>query len=790
MRKIGAAKPAWITVPAISAAALAGFLLVPWLPRMPSAGLDPSWMYAVNEAVARHLVFGRDLVFTFGPLGSVYTQFYGPATDAIMLGGSALLAVALCAGVTALIWWRLYLIYLLPIVVAESLHRDAFLMALPLLLLLITFRLTSAPESRHHLAPSRGAVFSVSVLSCAVGIMPLIKGTVLALAVVEGGLAVLVAAARRRTTLALGIAVLAVTALCVGWGVAGQPLTALPYFFWAQEPVIAGYSEAMSLEGPFFELLFWVVPMVAITAIFYFFLVRGNGLGGCLVFLGFAFYSFVTFKEGFVRLGGHQIITAECFLFIGFFLVALIELWPAIAVGVISTLAWAALEGAASDFGAGTIRARFENTVHGAASGIILRVSSPDALHAAFNEANSAIRAASPLPRVKGTADLYPNDLSLLFADGMRWDGRPIMQSYSAYTAALAAANAAHLVGSDAPENIFFAVEPIDGRLPALEDAASWPLLLSRYSIIGFYGNYLQMRRLVQPTLMLFNPPSPVITAKVDEWVRVPPGGGLVWASIDMRPTILGSLVLAVFKLPQVWIELKLADGRMIRNRYIPEMGRAGFLLSPYVGSTSDFAMAAAGSDKGRGVEQIKLETPAVGLWARRIGFSFRALNIPLQTDVRRFVLIQPSAAPLIVSASADVRIEDCSLDTIDGQLFGSLRDPILVHDDEVGATGWTAPSGRQGIGPDETWVSLTAEDGERRFYQAKATERPDVLAYFKQPEMKKPGFLADMDMSGLSGTQTLTIYSRRGDEAFRCPQSAVLKLGPVNQPPVGSMAK
>ena len=54
---------------------------MPLSPRFPKIGLDPSWMYALNEAVARHLVFGRDVVFTYGPLASVCTKMFHPATD-------------------------------------------------------------------------------------------------------------------------------------------------------------------------------------------------------------------------------------------------------------------------------------------------------------------------------------------------------------------------------------------------------------------------------------------------------------------------------------------------------------------------------------------------------------------------------------------------------------------------------------------------------------------------------------------------------------------------------------
>jgi len=64
---------------------IAILFFMPLQPSYPVASLDSSWQYALNEAVARQLVFGRDIVFTFGPLASVYTGMYLPQTDWIML---------------------------------------------------------------------------------------------------------------------------------------------------------------------------------------------------------------------------------------------------------------------------------------------------------------------------------------------------------------------------------------------------------------------------------------------------------------------------------------------------------------------------------------------------------------------------------------------------------------------------------------------------------------------------------------------------------------------------------
>jgi hypothetical protein len=66
---------------AVLAATIGWLFLMPLMPEMPTTGLDPSWRFALNVAVSPGLVFGRDVLFTFGPLGAIYTQLYSPATD-------------------------------------------------------------------------------------------------------------------------------------------------------------------------------------------------------------------------------------------------------------------------------------------------------------------------------------------------------------------------------------------------------------------------------------------------------------------------------------------------------------------------------------------------------------------------------------------------------------------------------------------------------------------------------------------------------------------------------------
>src|ERR1700683_2221542 len=76
----------------LSIAVLAVF--IPLNPRMPSRGVDASWQFAMNQAVSRHLSFGKDIMFTYGPYASLCTRTYDAATDRRMIWGSTLLALS------------------------------------------------------------------------------------------------------------------------------------------------------------------------------------------------------------------------------------------------------------------------------------------------------------------------------------------------------------------------------------------------------------------------------------------------------------------------------------------------------------------------------------------------------------------------------------------------------------------------------------------------------------------------------------------------------------------------
>src|SRR6266446_5458695 len=93
------------------------FIFVPFYPVFPIFWLDSSWEYAINEAVFQNMVFGRDVIYTVGPLASVGTHMYHPATDSFMLWIGIFVAITSFCGCLVLSRGS-YLIVLLPLVIS------------------------------------------------------------------------------------------------------------------------------------------------------------------------------------------------------------------------------------------------------------------------------------------------------------------------------------------------------------------------------------------------------------------------------------------------------------------------------------------------------------------------------------------------------------------------------------------------------------------------------------------------------------------------------------------------
>jgi hypothetical protein len=566
---------------------------VPLKPGMPGGGLDESWQIALNQAYAQGLHFGTDIVFTSGPFASVYTAMYHPGTDFLMMAGCSYLALCyfLCLHVlTRGRSWRAGL--LLAVVVGGVLvSRDALLFSYLPMVGLVAFQLgrresLSMPPS----VPMRPMSISIIVgtLFFSFGLLPLAKGSLIAICAATMLLGAFWFASQRRPWTALICLVSPFIGTLVCWTLAGQPLNLLPDFFVNMKPLIAGYPEAMGNGQGNLQIVFYLVAASgALAAIFHRY--RREAIKAIYLFGLFAAVLFVTFKLGFMRRDeNHSAVAASMLVLVaGLLLIELRSRVALVAFGV-ALASWAVIE--KGDTAKLNVALQLEETYASAIEGLVSRIRDPHALERQFEAAMVVIRTQEPLPRVRGDTDIYSAHQAALIASGNRWSPRPALQSYPVYEPTLAELNRRHLVGAAAPENIFFSMETIDNRLPMLDDGASWPLLLSNYIIVDRHGPFVVLHR---KGVLDVSPDFHVTSSsngQMGELVSIPKDDAPLFAQIDVEPTLVGRIGSLLLKPTTIDIEVTLTDGTTHHYRFIPGSAKSAFMISPLVETTDDFA--------------------------------------------------------------------------------------------------------------------------------------------------------------------------------------------------------
>ena len=768
-------------------------LFVPLAPVLPASGLDHSWMLGMNQAVAQGLVFGRDIVFTFGPYASAYTREFHPATDARMLWSTLFLAASFALVATVVFrdarWpWRLAL----PVVLAGFVYsRDALLFFMPLLAGAHVFLVASprrtattaddeAPDPTSA-APARpgDTVATLGLLAASfapLGLLPLIKGSLLVACVAVAGLAAMALATQRRRAAAAVVAGVPGVVLVVAWLLAAQPPAALPGYFAAMLPITGGYTEAMSEDGSRLQIAGYLVAAAVLLGAFL--VGRWRNVPAIALAGMFAAVLFLGFKGGFVRHDFHAVLAGNLMLLAAVLAGALLPGWRAVVVLVAGVVAWAVVDaGFVHSTPAEVARrasALYTMPWHGARE----RLRDPAWPERRFDSRLAEIAASGGLPKLDGTVDLYAHDQAFLIAAGNRWHPRPVLQSYSAYTPGLAERNRRHLAGDGRPRRLLFAVQPLGDRLPALDDGASWPELLARYRPRSFANGFLVLaERGGGGRMPAFRPSTGRREARLGDWIDVPRGA--VFAKLDVQPTLLGRAATALFKPGRLSITFALRDGSERRFRLVAGMARSGFLVSPLVTNTEEFGLLFAGAEflADNAVRAIRIDAAGGGAsWRKELTVEFSALVSPRRPallDVLDFSRPAPVQHARVVEADRC----DGSIDVLDGAspMPASVATTHFLH-----VRGWLARSAAAGELPETTYVTLTDAAGSRWLIAARGTPRPDVAAYFRQPRLVDAGYAVAADVSALDGEYSLGLAYGDAGTLVLCPQFRVpARIGP-----------
>ncbi|MHB8885620.1 MAG: hypothetical protein ACYC5H_11190 [Methylovirgula sp.] len=593
-----------------------------------SAGLDASWQSALGEAAAHGEKFGYDLIFTGGPLSALYTRYFDSVHWPWVLLAGGLLAISLawsCARLAST--WMVAA--LLPTLILIC-YPDSVLISLPAFVGLAV------------LARPKASTAFIVLAAITTGALALAKFSVVPVAVVAF-IAIDIALVRERR---LPIGFVAFLAAMIGWfAVLQGGVVHFGDFVRFSVETSTGYAAAMSVDGSGLELH----AFIALAAGFAVVLLLGafrpemsrSVLQSMLATAVLGVFCFIGFKAGFIRHDLHSLI--------GWGVLALASAayagwenrnvlrWLAIVLSV--TSAATASEVLRSQTGEGafaTTRDRLQEVGNNLTSLTELALNPRGwvkAQQVAMTRGRAAVRAAMPLPKLKGSVDALPSIQSAVIAAGLDYRPRFTIQEYTTYTKALIAKNRESWFGRRSPDHILFSLDPIDGRYPNLSEGPLWPELLRFYEPTRRIDkNLVVLSRRQHPLSEILGAPI-TRTIHLGERFAIDPNASFL--TLDIRTTWLGRFLSLMFKPPLVHLQLQYANGSAWQSDYkiIPAIAREGFIISPRVETADDFIDLSIGDWTAFGPSsrpvsaRIVVEAPGSWAYDARVSATFRSID-------------------------------------------------------------------------------------------------------------------------------------------------------------------
>jgi hypothetical protein len=450
---------------------------IPW---KPGPGLDQSWTAGLSMAMNQGLTFGRDVIFTYGPLGFLtnvpwWFHTYGQLAFVYVL----LLRLATVGAVFFGTRRSFGIVWSVVItVIAASLNGGAASRTEPAIVLIIAlWAVGDGVTGRDSMivAGALGAISGLQLLcKLSIGIDCALTATLVVLSLTD-----------RRWKLAGICAGAGAVVLLGGWIAAGQPLGALGDYLKMGLQIVFGYGPAMSLYDPTSDWAY--VPALLLLGVGVWAALRvttdrlpRQRIGACLIWFVFWFFAF---KEAFVRQNVVSIGYFFALLLLGLFAFR----WQreqrafvlAVASGlVVLTLAcWNLTITTAIN-----VTQSVGAAVHDVRDVVGSGLSADLAAGRAAIEKTDRLDAKS-LQLLRGrTVSVFPTEIAVAWAYQLRWRPLPVLQSYSAYTPTLDHADASFLVSNRAPDRILLGPDnDIDTRVLAFDQGETTRAILCHY---------------------------------------------------------------------------------------------------------------------------------------------------------------------------------------------------------------------------------------------------------------------------------------------------------------------
>jgi len=526
--------------------------------------LDNTWFFALNYAAAHHLVLGRDIFWTYGPLAYLLAPF---AIGSNLAEGLAfqlvlwlILAVALwdlfranfpLAGVA----FFSFFLALSSLNYSQEMYPGNLLLPIALILLVHYHR--------------RGGMPRLLTALVLMGLMPLFQfvGAVAVAGIITGFVLESLFSRRPGYLREITIAVLvpffvSVIGLRL---VLGSFHTVFAYLQSSRE-LASGYSAAMSLAGTSYQLSFVLLAFALLCLVFLLLLLSKDRKSAWFLTLMLTPPALIELRHGLVRQDPSHVLQFLCFVALALALLALGVPWrrafagstAAVILFAFSTLWWASAAGDdPSRAFASLVGARIPPLVWQALHyrALVRSLQYTARRNAAESGLEPELRSLVGDQPVAYLSLAYSNALG----DHLNLALLPVLQNYSAYTPALDRLNGA-FIADRGPRFLAYESQAIDNRHTWLEAPATWDAVYRWYDTraLGDHTLLLERRAHSRPLQL-----EPLASRQVafGQSVPIPASAQPVFWTLQCSPNSAGGFRAALYRIPEVTMTVTHGNG-------------------------------------------------------------------------------------------------------------------------------------------------------------------------------------------------------------------------------------
>jgi hypothetical protein len=738
-----------------------------------SIGLDASWAFGLNYIAARNLTFGKDVLFTYGPLGYIAMPHN--------IGINLAIATAVRLLVWLVILWQLVVIYRNGlrgrahafVYVTAVVAANKVLIALPeymfiVLLILLVHRLFENPHR----------TFGLILLAVTVSFLCLFKFSAyivsLAIAITYAGWRLL------SNRFQLRIIELVLLALAI----VGGPLAFLAYepswsslraYFHGSMQFAIGYSEVMSLPTPSKAAFF----LLALTAIFC--AALGYAAAKRLISIFPAMLAvilyFFAFKHGFVRSDEGHLVPFYAFSFV-LFAYLLCQLTVGLrqaagyglgylVFGIICMAAIGAIPGRrASWWSPREVLQKTSLLTDWNEIGRRLDVITTQSI-------DLTRLIPSYLPLISGRrVTILPYELSYGATGQVDLEPAYVLQSYSAFTNWLDLRMADRFRTRDSIDYVLLEWKTVDNRHPAFDTPATWASLYENYQPVSHTANDLLLARRAKPVLASLQEISTTIV-EPGAWVEVPRRNHAVSATISMPLTSKGRVVRTVKKIGAVYIHCEVESGLHLRFRVPPDVLQYPFMINAVgTNAASMWDIWREGRSHDR-VVRIKLTGEGVEMYRTPAIAFFEDPRRPIDFDANRNLTLSSRFGVASYEQVASDLVG--YVDTVGGVPWTANTPARVRTNNGLDITGWLATSHTNGSALDEVFAVVRGA-----LIRSAGAHRPDVAIFLKSPRLENSGFRVHIPGDRLvPGNDSIYLlgYSRSENKLYKYPTRILIHV-------------